>query len=170
MKIIWVLAILLMAGCATPESQPNTPPRYVPSSAMPSSVESRYMLSEDLEWSITMGRGILKNRMTYTLLAGEYVAYAENSDGIYFRHIEKGIRRKNMGFTEHNAGGLFVPSHSETEWGIWIVPSGGIMFNVGGAPVVVGKSSNKDLSVTYLDPLPEEHSVRILDLWLKMDE
>ena len=124
-KISYVFAtalILCLSGCISGERF-QSKPSFVPRSVTRFATAPKEGKILNNEFTYALSTGTLIGGAQITILRGEYVPYAEDKDGVYLLHKERGfIRSGNMGIADR--GGIFIPRDETKPCEIWMVPHG----------------------------------------------
>lgn len=148
-RIIGIVLLLIMfiQGCSFVEVK-KRPSKLVAATFLDSSEIGGHVveISKEAYAEFIQGVGVFQNKMQFTVLPGRYSAVATNSVGKFYQHNGKGIRIKNIGITEHQRGGIFIPYSADGEWFIWTYPVQFAFVPVGAGLVVIPiKSGTNDL-------------------------
>ena len=144
---LFILIAFFVNNCA--HTQPKKhPSKLVTVSLMGNNQSDKFMfLNKEVRHQSTAGIGLFKNTIYYSLLPGKYLLVATGNGGQYYKHVNKGLKMKNMGITEYRIGGFKKPNNKNGKWKLWSTPNK--MASVAG--ILVPTGTNKKTFVERID-------------------
>ncbi len=115
-------------------------------------------LTQAVTVTVNKGVGIFAHDNEYTLLPGEYQLHATHLGDKYYRHLDKGIRMKSMGITEHRLGGLKIPINGNKKWLTWTSANTEVF--VGGVFIFTGATDKTIVERAYIPNLSQVGLIR----------
>ncbi len=158
-----LVILFLFSGCQNYDAFYSRPMlARIPYTPAENGPTQKAILPRDYICDLPGGTRMGGNRVT--ALAGEYVVYGSDNEGVFWRHSTKGIIRSgNLGKIE--AGGIYCPHDPAKRCLLWIIPRDqGPLYL--GAVVIIPDKARPEIYTIYVGDVPNVYSEEVRSYFL----